>query len=149
MMSTNQGSGRDHERGDGRVSDPAVNAFPCQRARLGRTLVVEAVNAVDAGALVVAPQNEKVLRVLDLVRKQQADGLHALLASVDIVAQKQIVGVGREAAVLKQAEQVVVLPVDIACAPISSRVRCTMARPSQESAASPPALHTTRTHRKS
>lgn len=39
------------------------------------TLVVEAVDAVDAGALVVTTEDEKVLGVLDLVRKKQADGL--------------------------------------------------------------------------
>jgi len=38
-------------------------------------LVVEPVDAVDRGALVVAPQDEKVLRILDLVREEQADGL--------------------------------------------------------------------------
>lgn len=39
------------------------------------TLVIEAIDAVDAGTLVVAPQQEEVLRVLDLVGEQQADGL--------------------------------------------------------------------------
>lgn len=38
-------------------------------------LVVEAVDAVDGGALVVAAQDEEVLGVLDLVRQEQADGL--------------------------------------------------------------------------
>jgi hypothetical protein len=49
-------------------------------------LVVEAVYAVDGRALVVAAQHEEVLRVLDLVGEQQADGLERLLASVDVVA---------------------------------------------------------------
>ena len=80
----------------------------------GRTLVVEAVNAVDAGAFVVAPEDEKVLRVLDLVGKEEADRLHALLASVDVVAQEQVVRLGREAAILEQAQQVVVLAVNVA-----------------------------------
>lgn len=38
-------------------------------------LIVEAVDAVDGGALVVAAEHEEVLGVLDLVREQQADGL--------------------------------------------------------------------------
>ena len=49
-------------------------------------LVVEAVDAVDRRALVVAAQQEEVFRVLDLVRKQQADDLEAVLATVDVVA---------------------------------------------------------------
>lgn len=35
--------------------------------------VVEAVYAVNRSAFVVSTQDEKILRVLDLVRKQQAD----------------------------------------------------------------------------
>ena len=38
-------------------------------------LVVEAVDAVDRGALVVASQDEEILGVLDLVGQEQADGL--------------------------------------------------------------------------
>ena len=43
-----------------------------------QTFVVEAVDAVDAGALVVAAQQEKVLGVFDLVGQQQANGLQRL-----------------------------------------------------------------------
>jgi hypothetical protein len=49
-------------------------------------LVVEAVDAVDRGALVVATEDEEVLGVLDLVCQQEADGLERLLATVDVVA---------------------------------------------------------------
>ena len=44
------------------------------------TFIVEAVDSVDAGALVVAAQQKEILRVLDLVGQQQADGLQRLLA---------------------------------------------------------------------
>ena len=69
-------------------------------------LVVEAVDAVDRRALVVATQQEEVFGVLDLVSEQQADGLEALLASVDVVAEEEIVGFRRESAVLEEAQQV-------------------------------------------
>jgi hypothetical protein len=42
----------------------------------------------------------------DLEGKQKADGLKALLATVDIVSKKQIVGFGREASVLKKPQEV-------------------------------------------
>jgi hypothetical protein len=77
-------------------------------------LVVEAIDAVDGRALVVAAQDEEVLGKLDLVREEQADGLERLLATIYVVAEKEVVGLGREAAILKEAEQVVVLPMDIA-----------------------------------
>ena len=76
------------------------------------TLVVEAVDPVDAGALVVAPEEEEVLRVFDFVGQEQADGLETLLAAVNVVAEEEV---GREAAVLEKAEQVRVLAVDVAC----------------------------------
>lgn len=77
-------------------------------------LVVEAIDTVDGGAFVVATQDEEVLRVLDLVRKQQADGLERLLASVYVVSQEEVVRFWGEATVLEQAEKIIVLPVNIA-----------------------------------
>lgn len=39
------------------------------------TFIVEAVDSVDAGTLVVATEQEEVLGVLDLVRKKETDRL--------------------------------------------------------------------------
>lgn len=61
----------------------------------------------------VAPEQEEVLGVFDLVRQQQADGLQRLLPSVHVVAKEQVVGLWREAAVLKEPQQVCVLSVDV------------------------------------
>lgn len=64
--------------------------------------IVEAVNAVDGGALVVATQDEEVLGILDFVGQQQTDGLKRLLATVDVVTEEEVVRLWREAAVLEQ-----------------------------------------------
>jgi len=77
------------------------------------TLIVESVNTVDAGALVVSTENEEVLWVLDLVGEEEADGLETLLATVDIVPEEEVIRLGREAAVLEEAQKVVVLPVNV------------------------------------
>jgi hypothetical protein len=77
-------------------------------------LVIEAVNAVDRRAFMIATENEEVLRILDLVGKQQADCLKRLLPSVNIVAKKQIVGFWWEAAILEETQKVIVLAVDVA-----------------------------------
>jgi len=50
--------------------------------------VIKPVYPVDAGAFVVAAEDEEVLRVFYLIREQQTYGLQRLLASVDIVAEK-------------------------------------------------------------
>ena len=63
-----------------RPSKTRAEAAGQQRARLGaggkeqqqaeqRTLVIEAIDAIDRGALVVAAQQEKVFGVFDLVRQ--------------------------------------------------------------------------------
>ncbi len=61
----------------------------------------------------VAPEQEEVLGVFDLVRQQQADGLQGLLPSVHIVTQEQVVGLWGEAAILEEPQQVCVLSVDV------------------------------------
>ena len=43
------------------------------------TFVVESINPVDAGTLVVPSQQEEILGILDLVRQQQANSLQTLL----------------------------------------------------------------------
>lgn len=63
----------------------------------------------------VSPQQEEVLWVFYFVGQQKADGFQRLLPPVHIVTQKQIVAFWREATILKQPQQVVVLPVDITC----------------------------------
>ena len=82
---------------------------PVQNCISALTFVVEPVDPVNTGTFVVAPEEEEVLRVLDLVGEQQADGLQRLLPPVHVVAQEQVVGLGRETAVLEQPQQVVVL----------------------------------------
>ena len=65
-------------------------------------LIVESVDAVDGGALVVAAENEEVLWVLDLVCEEQADGFEGLLAAIDIVAEEEVVCLWWESAVFEQ-----------------------------------------------
>ena len=78
------------------------------------TLVVEPVNAIDGGAFMIAAQNEKVLRVPDLVAQEQDDHLDALLPAVDVIAEEQVVRLRGVAAKLEQTQQVGVLPADMA-----------------------------------
>ena len=65
------------------------------------TLIIKPVHPIDTRTLMVPPQNEKVLRVLDLVRQQQTNRLERLLAPIDIVPQKEVIRLGRETAVFE------------------------------------------------
>jgi hypothetical protein len=61
--------------GNGQAVEAVGEGLPQLDVVAALALVIEAVYAVDGGALVVAAQDEEVLRVLDLVRQKQADGL--------------------------------------------------------------------------
>lgn len=87
--------------------------------------VVETIDTVDGGTLVVAAQDEEVLGVLDLVGKEQADRLQRLLATVDVVTEEEVVGFRGESTVFEQTQQVVVLAVDVAADLESSKTRQT------------------------
>ena len=64
-------------------------------------LIVEAVNTVDGGALVVASQQKEVLREFNLVCKEQTHRLKGLLSSVDIVSHEEVVGIWGKPAILE------------------------------------------------
>jgi len=72
--------------GNGQAVEAVGKSFPQLDVVSSFALIVEAVDAVDGGALVVAAENEEVLGVLDLVCKQKAYRLERLFATVDVVA---------------------------------------------------------------
>lgn len=61
----------------------------------------------------VPSQEEEVLGILDFVAEEQQDRLKALLSSIDIVAQEEVVGGRGEPAHLKQSDEVGVLSMDV------------------------------------
>lgn len=99
--------------GNGQTVEAVGKGLPELNVVATLALVVEAVDAVDGGALVVAAEDEEVLGVLNLVGEEKADGLEGLLATVDVVAEEEVVGLGRETTVLEETEEIIVLAVDI------------------------------------
>jgi len=75
--------------------------------------IVEPITPIDRFTLVVAPEQEEVLWVLDLVRHEQADGRNTVVASVDVVSQEEVVGTRREATTVEVVQQILELPVDV------------------------------------
>jgi len=98
---------------DGQAVEAVGEGLPQLDVVSSLALIVETVDAVDRGTLVVAAEDEEVLGVLDLVGKKQADGLERLLATIDVITKEEVVGLGRETTVLEQTEEIVVLAVDI------------------------------------
>jgi len=79
------------------------------------TFIIKSIYPVDGGTFMVSSEKEEVLWIFDLVRKQQADGLQRLLASVYIVSKKQVVALWRISSILKKPEQVIILTMNITC----------------------------------
>uniref|UniRef100_A0A0A8YB81 TOPP4 n=1 Tax=Arundo donax TaxID=35708 RepID=A0A0A8YB81_ARUDO len=109
------------EGGGGEAVEAVGEEAPEADAVAALALVVEAVDAVDGGALVVAAEEEEMLRVPELVRQQQADGLDAVIPAVHVVAQEQVLAPRRETAALENPQQVTVLTVHVT-ADVNGRV---------------------------
>ena len=92
--------------GDGHAVEDILELLPDADGVAALALVVESVDAVNLAALVVASEQEEVLLELDLVGEQENDGLERVLSAVHVVAKEQVVGLGREAAVLEESKQV-------------------------------------------
>ena len=76
-------------------------------------LIVESIYAVDRCTLVVSTQDEEILWILNLVREKQANGFKRLFASVDVVPEEEVIRFGWESSVLKEAQKVVILAMNI------------------------------------
>ena len=77
--------------------------------------IVETVDTVDRSAFVVASEKKEVELVFELVGKEKAYGLYALLTTINIVPKEQVVRSWRVATVLKQTQEVWKLTVNISC----------------------------------
>ena len=52
------------------------------------TFIVESVYSVNTGTLMISSQKEEIFGVFDLVRKQEANGLQTLFATINIIAKE-------------------------------------------------------------
>lgn len=102
-----------NDGGNGETVEAVGESLPKLDVVSALALIVETVDTVDRGTLVVSTQNEEVLGVLDLVRKEEADGLERLLATVDVVTEEEVVSLRGETAVFEETQEVIVLAVDI------------------------------------
>ena len=102
-----------HDCSHGQAVEAVSEDFPETNAEPALALIVEAVDAVDGRTFVVSSEEEEVVWEFDLVGEEKADGLDTLLASVDIVAEEEVVGARREASVFEEPEEVGVPAVDV------------------------------------
>lgn len=101
------------DRSNGQTVEAVCKGLPKLDVITPLAFVVEAINTIDRSAFVVASKNEEILWVLYFISEEEANCLKRLLAAVDIVSQEEIICVWWEASVLKEAQQVIVLAVDV------------------------------------
>jgi hypothetical protein len=73
---------------DGQAVEAICEGFPQFDIVPPLALIVEAIDAVDWSAFVVASKNKEVLWVFDFVCQKEADGFQRLFASVHIVTEE-------------------------------------------------------------
>ena len=61
----------------------------------------------------VTSKDEKVVWILDLVGKKQANSLERLLSTINVVSQEQIIASWWKSPVFKKPEKIVVLAVNV------------------------------------
>lgn len=90
-----------NEGSDGHAVEDILEFFPDADGVAAFALIVEAVDAIDLTALVVASEQEEVLLELDFVGEEEDDCLERVLSAVNIVAQEEVVRLRRESSIFK------------------------------------------------
>lgn len=75
--------------------------------------IVEAIDSIDASALVVTTKQEEIFRILDFVCEQETNSFERLLATIHIIAKEEIVCFGRKATVLEEPEKISILAMNV------------------------------------
>ena len=86
-------------------------------------LVIEAIDLVNVVGFMIASKEKEVVGIFYFVRKKEANTLNAPLSPIHVIAtgenypkkipQKQVVCLLRRASILKQAQKVIILSVDV------------------------------------
>jgi len=105
---------RRHYSCDGEAVEYIDEGLPRLDITPSLAFVVKAIYSRNIGTLMIAPKQEEVLRILDLVAQQEKDGFQTLLSSIDVVSEEQVVGRRWKATHLEESNEVRVLSVHVA-----------------------------------
>lgn len=75
-----------NDGGAGETVEGVAKLLPHFNGKAATALIVESVDAIDPGTLVVSSKEKKVLRILDLVGKKQTHHFQRLFTAIDVVA---------------------------------------------------------------
>lgn len=78
------------------------------------TLVIKAIEFVNLSWLVISSEEEKVLRVFNLVGQQKHNGFDRLLASIYIIPKEKIIFLGWEPPIIEYLKKILKLAMYVA-----------------------------------
>ncbi len=77
------------------------------------TFIIKPIHLVDFCRLMIPPEHEEVLRVLDLVAEQKEHRLKRHLPPVNIIPQKQVISRRWKPTILEESHQIKKLAMDV------------------------------------
>mmetsp|Transcript_118986 Transcript_118986/g.331968 ORF Transcript_118986/g.331968 Transcript_118986/m.331968 type:complete len:275 (+) Transcript_118986:91-915(+) len=96
------------------ASEDIAKHLPHLHAVAPLAFIVEAVDPVDRGTLMITAKQKEVLRKLHLQGQEQCDSFDTLLATVHVIAKEEVIALRWHATVLENPKQVMVLSMQIA-----------------------------------
>ena len=88
---------------------------PILAIKSSSALLIEAIHSINLLTLMISPQHEKVVWMLDFECQHQAYGFKALLSSINVVTNKEVlVSVAWKSNDVKKSKQVIKLSMNIA-----------------------------------
>lgn len=103
-----------HDSGKSKeVEDLAAVAPDIERAVLAEAFIVKSINLGDLPRLMVAANEDDLIRVADFERQEKEEGFNAVVSTIDKVTQEEVVGLGNIAPHFEELHQVVELTMDI------------------------------------
>lgn len=103
-----------HDSGQSKeVKDLAAVAPHIERTIFAQAFIVESINLGDLPRLMVATNEDDLIRVANFQRQEKEEGFNAVVATIDKVAQEEVVCLGNIAPHFEELHQVVELTMDI------------------------------------
>lgn len=71
---------------NGQTIEAIRERFPKFDVVSSLAFIIEAINTIDGGTLMITPQNKKIFWVFNLVRQKEADCFQRLFTTVNVIA---------------------------------------------------------------
>jgi hypothetical protein len=98
---------------DGKAVETIGESLPKFNVIAALAFIIESINTINGGALMVSTEEEEVLGVLNLIGQEEANSFQRLLAAVDVISQEEVVSIGWETAIFEKSKEIIILSMNI------------------------------------